>query len=309
MSRSDATPDGAGGAADASTLGDFLRSRRERLTPAEVGLPTGGRRRTPGLRREELATLAGMSVDYLVRLEQGRETRPSQQVLASLAETLRLDDDERVHLKRLAGLTAHPELCTVWQPASATSPLHGTTSMLLQRRDPTPAFVMGHTAEVAAWNEAYERLMTRTGLFDTEPPNLLRYTFLHPASRRLFRDWHTIAREQVGNLRAATTRVCGDPAMDALVGDLSINSPEFAQLWASLDVVEKRRGQMRLDHPTGGRLTVDVEALLLPESGERLLVTYLPADDPSAAVLDRLVAAAPAQQASDARRLRLVGGT
>jgi transcriptional regulator with XRE-family HTH domain len=309
MRRSDATPDDAGGVSDAPALGDFLRSRRERLTPAEAGLPRGGRRRTPGLRREELATLAGISVDYLVRLEQGRETRPSQQVLASLAEALLLDDDERVHLKRLAGLTAHPELCALWQPAPASSALRGTTSMLLQRLDPTPAFVLAHTAEVAACNEAYERLMAPTGLFDIDPPNLLRYTFLHPASRTLFRDWHTVAREQVGNLRSATTRVCGDPAMDALVGELSINSPEFARLWASLDVVEQRRGQIRLEHPTGGRLTVDVEALLLPEPVERLLVTYLPADDASAAVLDRLVAAAPAQQDSDAGGLRLVGGT
>jgi transcriptional regulator with XRE-family HTH domain len=307
MSRSDATADGAGDTSDAPVLGSFLRSRRERLTPAEVGLPSAGRRRTPGLRREELATLAGISVDYLVRLEQGRETRPSAPVLASLAEALRLDDDERVHLRRLAGLTAHPELCASWQPPPTSSPVRGTTWMLLERLDPTPAFVLDHTAGVVAWNEAYERLMARTGLFDTEPPNLLHYTFLNPASRTLFRDWHNVAQEQVGNLRSVTTRVCGDPAMEALVGELSINSPEFARLWASLDVVEGRRSQIRLDHPTGGRLTVDVEALLLPEPGERLLVTYLPADDASAAVLDRLVAAAPAQQDSDGR-LRLVGG-
>lgn len=297
---------GADDARDPRPLGEFLRSRRERLTPAAVGLPGGGRRRTPGLRREELATLAGVSVDYLVRLEQGRETRPSQPVLTCLAEALQLDDDERLHLKRVANLTAHPELCPTWQPPPEPATLSRTTLALLDRLDPTPAFVLERTAEVSAWNQAYERLMAPTGLLDMDPPNLLLYTFLNPASRRLFRDWDAIAREQVANLRSIMPQVCGDSAVAGLVGELSMNSSEFAQLWATLDVTEKRRGTKRLDHPRVGELTLDFEALLLPEPGERRLVTYLPADEASAETLDKLVTAESDSADGAVRHLRLV---
>lgn len=291
---------------DARHLGAFLRSRRERLSPAAVGLPGGGRRRTPGLRREEVATLAGISVDYLVRLEQGRETRPSQPVLTSLADALRLNDDERGHLKQLAGLTAHPELCPSWHPPPEPHPLDRSTHALLDRLEPTPAFVLAHTSEVLAWNHAYEQLMGPTGLLDAGSPNLLQYTFLNPASRSLYREWEEIAREQVANLRALMPQICGDEDVARLVGDLSVRSADFVRLWATLDVKEKRQGIKRLVHPVVGDLALDHQVLVLPEPGHRRLVVYLPADDASARALDQLTTATDAGGEGESR-LRLVG--
>jgi hypothetical protein len=140
--------------------------------------------------------------------------------------------------------------------------------------------------------------MRPTGLLDDEPPNLVRYTFLRAPSRRLYRDWDAIAREQVGNLRAHAATTVEDAATTHLVGELTTQSPDFVRFWACYDVGEKRTGTKQLDHPVGGHLDVDFSAMGLPEPGLRL-VTYLPSDEPSAAVLDRLVTAAPT-------RLRLV---
>lgn len=269
---------------DRNHLATFLRTRRERRSPADAGLPGGGRRRTPGLRREELATLAGISVDYLVRLEQGRETNPSSSVLAALSDALQLDVSERVHLRNLVGLISCQE-----PPETAVD---ATTLALLNRLDPTPAFVLEQTADVSFWNSAYEGLMAATGLLDLERPNLLRYTFLVPAARSFFRDWEAIAAEQVGNLRTVTGWASNDPALTTLVGELSVKSPDFARLWASHDVGDGRPARQHLNHPLAGELIVDVEALLIPGCNQRQLVTYLPVGEANARALDRIVAAA-----------------
>jgi transcriptional regulator with XRE-family HTH domain len=273
-----------------TTLGTFLRARRERVTPGEVGLPTGGRRRTPGLRREELALLAGISVDYLVRLEQGRDQSPSAPVLAALSDVLRLTEDERKHLLSLTAMANHGELCPT---AAPPRPLGAGTLAVLDRLDPMPAFVLSAVGDLLAWNDAYDRLMRPTGMLDTgpandRPPNSLRYTFLDPRSRTVFRDWPVIAAEQVANLRAATIGSPDDEAR-ALVGELSVSSPDFARLWARHDVAEKRQGLKRLAHPRAGELTVEFEAMLLAGDSGRRLVTYLAADEASAARLDELV--------------------
>src|SRR4051794_22095289 len=157
-----------GGMATSSELGSFLRARREGLSPAEVGLPDSGRRRTPGLRREEVATLAGVSIDYLVRLEQGRDSNPSASVIAALAAALRLTDEERTHLGTLAQLSNSQELCPSVLPS--LTEVAPTLRTLLDRLDPTPAFLVSPINDVLAWNPAWERVAAPLGMVDGEPP-------------------------------------------------------------------------------------------------------------------------------------------
>lgn len=283
-------------------FGAFLRARRERVTPDQVGLPPAGRRRTPGLRREELAMLAGISVDYLVRLEQGRETSPSLDVVRSLGLALGMREDEYLHMWSLVKRSAHGDLCpTVAEPGATVEP---STEALLDALGATPAFVVGPLTDVLAWNEAYERLMGPTGVLDDRPPNLIRFTFTDPRARSLYREWEAIAREQVGNLRIFVSDDAADAGGRALAGELITRSADFSRLWDEYDVGEKRRGVKRLAHPVGGPLDLEFSALGLPEGGFRRLVTYLPADEASATVLDRLVSTPPADRTPT---LRVVG--
>ncbi len=289
--------------AQSSKLGSFLRSRRERLSPAEAGFPSAGRRRTPGLRREELALLAGISVDYLVRLEQGRDLSPSAAVLAALSDALRLNEDERQYLMALVAALTQTEMCPTVPPPSRLS---STTLALLERLHPMPGSVVEPWGEVLAWNTAYDRLMRPAGLFEAEPPNLLRYTFLMAASRSLYRDWDAVAREQVRTLRAATGSCLVAGTLERVVGELSVKSADFADLWATHEVGEKRRGTQRMAHPVGGEMELEFEVLILADPGERRLVTYMPADEASAAALEGLVGDDPLF--GNQRRLRLVDG-
>lgn len=293
--------------AESNEFAAFLRSRRERLLPEEVGLPAAGRRRTPGLRREELAALAGISVDYVVRLEQGRETNPSGAVVDALARTLRLSPDESRHLMFLAKSLSSNPLC----PTVTTEPaVDDVTREMLAQFEGTPAFVLSRLTDVVAWSGAYQSLMAATGLFDLDPPNLLRYTFLSRRSRGLYRDWEGIAREQVGNLRAVSALGRDDGQLQALVGELSVASDDFARMWAEHEVGEKRRGRKELKHPVVGDLDVDFTTLDLPDGMGRLVV-YMPADAGSRAALDRLVrhrdeAAATSENEPPAYGLRVV---
>jgi transcriptional regulator with XRE-family HTH domain len=285
-------------------FGAFLRARRERVTPADVGLPARGRRRTPGLRREELALLAGISVDYLVRLEQGREASPSVEVVRALADALGMNRDEAKHLWSLVVRTGKADWCP--ESLGIGSALEPATQALLDSLQPTPAFVIDPLTDVLGWNGAYERLMAPTGILDSRPPNLIRFTFTDRRARTLYREWEAIAREQAGNLRVFVSDSPADAAARALAGELLAQSADFARLWADYDVGEKRRGVKRLAHPMGGPLDLEYTALGLPEEGFRRLVTYLPADEATATVLDRLVAPAPP---AEAPRLRVVEST
>jgi transcriptional regulator with XRE-family HTH domain len=290
--------------AERTELGTFLRSRRERLLPTDVGLPGTGRRRTPGLRREELAMLAGVSVDYLVRLEQGRDTSPSAQVIAALAQALRLDPAEHrhlLHLSKLAGGGAG--LCPAQE---SPEPIRAATRRLLDQLHPAPAFVLSPRSDVLAWNDAYARLVGPLGVLAGDEPNLVRFTFLDPAARDVYPDWADIAREQVATLRAAIGPRCA-AELTAFVGEMSIASVEFAQLWAEHDVAVKTFGSKRLRHPAVGVLAVDFETMALPDPGERRLVTYLPADAASASALERIVHGAD-PGAAQRNRLRVVEG-
>ncbi|MCU1623465.1 MAG: transcriptional regulator [Frankiales bacterium] len=282
-------------------MAEYLRARRQQLQPGDVGLPDSGRRRTPGLRREEVATLAGISIDYLVRLEQGRDTRPSAGVITALADALRLSDEQRRQLYTLAMVSQSAELCPGPPPLART--VAPTIAVLLERLTTTPAYVTGPANDVLAWNHAWELLVGPLGMFEGSP-NLARHVFLHPDARRVYPDWASAAEEQVSRLRAASGRWSDDAAFAALLDELR-TSPEFVEHWAVLATPEKRRGSRQIAHPDLGRLRFDYEVLLLPDDiDEQRLITWLPADETTAAALARTAeAAGPTSPA----RLRVIG--
>jgi transcriptional regulator with XRE-family HTH domain len=284
-------------------VAEFLRARREQLQPADVGLPDNGRRRTPGLRREEVATLAGVSIDYLVRLEQGRDTRPSASVIAALSDALLLDEDQRRKLGILAAIAQSPELCPSARPlARDVAP---TVTALLERLNPTPAFVVSPSNDVLAWNGAWERLVRPLGILDgATPPNLARHVFLYPSARTIYPDWEAAADEQVSRLQTASGRWGDDHGLAALMEELR-GAPDFNTRWSSFATTEKRRGTKRIVHPDLGRLRLNYDVLLLPDDDvEQRLITWLPADEATATALARLgdtaVPTSPAQ-------LRVIG--
>jgi transcriptional regulator with XRE-family HTH domain len=280
-----------------TTVADFLRARRDQLKPGDVGLPDSGRRRTPGLRREEVATLAGISIDYLVRLEQGRDTRPSASVIAALADALRLDDEQRRELYTLAWVSQSAELCPTARPlARAVAP---TVTALLDRLGATPAFVVGPANDVLGWNGAWEHVVRPLGMLDGPVPNLARHVFLHPDAHSLYLDWEAAADEQVCRLRTASGRWGDDHDFETLMEELR-TSPGFNERWLIFATGEKRRGTTRFVHPDLGRLHLNYEVLLLPDDvDEQRLLIWLPADDFTAAALasfgDADVLSSPAQ--------------
>jgi transcriptional regulator with XRE-family HTH domain len=282
-------------------MAEFLRARREQLQPADVGLPDSGRRRTPGLRREEVATLAGVSIDYLIRLEQGRDTRPSASVIAALADALRLDDDERRQFSILAMTGQTSELCPAARPL--TREVAATVTTLLERLGPTPAFVVGPSNDVLAWNKAWETFVRPLGMLEGAVPNLARHVFLHPGARTAFPDWDAEADEQVSRLRDASGRWGDDPSVGALMEELR-TAPDFTDRWSDFGTMDKRRGTKRIVHPTLGPLRLNYEVLLLPDDAtEQRLVTWLPADNATAVALAGTGDRAPSSPA----RLRVIG--
>ena len=271
-------------------LGSFLRSRREAVSPAEVGLPERPRRRTPGLRRAELATLAGISVDYLIRLEQGRDTHPSTQVLAALADALRLGEDDRAHLRNLAVISNGTELCP--QARAAARAVRPTVRALLDRLEPSPAFVVNHLADLLAWTAGYERLAGPLGILDAEEPNLLWFTFADERSRAAYPDWDDVADEQVANLRAELRQPGGDARI--LADRLARTAgADFTDRWERGAVTWKRSGVKDLAHPVVGLLHLSFETLELPDVDRQRLVVYLPADAATSAGLGRLAGHQP----------------
>ncbi|MFY1621886.1 helix-turn-helix transcriptional regulator [Micromonospora sp. WMMD735] len=253
-------------------LADFLRRRREAVRPAEVGIAEGPRRRTAGLRREEVAMLAGMSVDYVVRLEQGRSSQPSTQLLGALARALRLTDDERNHLFHLAG---HQP-----PPAEGTARLaRAGLVRLLDLVGDTPAMVLSDLGEVLAQNRMSILLSgDHTGLTGDRRYVAYRY-FTDPAVRDLHDpgEWRRHARQQVADLRAVAGRRAGDPTVTGLIERLRAASDDFRRLWAEHEVAVRRADRKTFVHPRVGRITVDCETLVTPDLGQQLLV-LTPAD-------------------------------
>ena len=269
-------------------LGRLLRSLREAVRPGDVGLPEGGRRRTPGLRRAELATLAGVSVDYLVRLEQGRDTRPSAQVLSALADALRLDADDRMRLGHLSSLPHKRDLYR--PPGSPASTVRPSVRALLDGLEPTPAYVVNRVADVLAWTPAFRRLAEPLGLFDCEARiNLVRFTFGHPRAREVFPDWALVADDQVDTIRSVGCPTDHDPAVRDLVDELTLaGGAEFTDRWARHPRFRVRPGVARITHPDVGELRLDQEVLQLSDADGQHLNVLLAADDRTATALETL---------------------
>ncbi|GLW06850.1 transcriptional regulator [Microtetraspora sp. NBRC 13810] len=267
-------------------LGAFLRARREAVTPAEVGLPEGPRRRTPGLRRAELATLAGVSVEYLTRLEQGRDRRPSGAILAALADALGLSADERIYLHRLLKAMAGG-VCQAGEPPARS--VRPTVRALLDRLEPAPAIVLNQLSEVLAWTEGFERLAGPVGLLDARPVNLARFVFTDPRARSAFPDWDRVADERAADLRAAAS--LGDPHASVLAEELTVTAgARFGDRFGSSAALPGRTGLERWAHPVAGELRLTFESLGLPDADEQRLIVYLPADEAASAALDLLTA-------------------
>ncbi|MFJ3902255.1 helix-turn-helix domain-containing protein [Streptomyces sp. NPDC090025] len=266
-------------------LAAFLRSRREGLDPDRLGLPSHRRaRRTPGLRREEVAELAGVSTDYVVRLEQGRGLRPSAEVLAALARALRLDAGERDYLFDLAG---HRRPGTTGGPASDAAP---SLARLVGDLSPLPAMLLDHRYDILAWTPEMARLLPD---FDAVPParrNAMWLCLLHPAMRGFYADREQVLRDGIAHLRAAWAAHPEDRELADLIAEFVKEDEDFARLWSEREVGVNGRGRKLLRHPVAGAITVDFEVLQpLQDPGLRLLV-YRPADEESRAALDRLCA-------------------
>ena len=270
-----------------SELGKFLRARRERVRPADVGLAPGvGTRRTPGLRREELATLAGVSIDYYTRLERGRETRPSPAVVDALATALRLDEEETGYLRILASSTAR-------QPARGSAqPIRPTLSMLLESVRPNPAYVIGRTNDVLGANPGGLSLLPGLADWPASQRNTIRYTFLHPVARDLWPDWEQKARACVAQLRAVAGSDPDAPDLAALVGELLVKSPDFGQMWERYEVRKIGDGRKLWRHPAVGELTLSYEVLDINRTdGQRMVIYMAPPGTPdhdAMVLLDRL---------------------
>lgn len=286
-----------------SELGEFLRSSRERLTPEAVGLPPGRRRRTPGLRREEVAALAGISIEYLIRLEQGRDSNPSVSVLAALADTLRLTEAERAHLGMLSIHANHGPMCPEKEvPLEEVAP---TVVQLLAQLEPSPAAVVGPFGDLLAWNAQWTRLVAPLGLLDGPRPNLARYVFVHPQARQLFADWDAVADQQISRLRPAAAWFADDPRVQTLLAELA-HDPEFVARWDGRLVGEERSGAVQLHHPSLGDLRMNYETMQLGETWQQRVLVWLPADDATTAAFAAL-AVGPTPAAARPARLRVVG--
>ncbi|HEX6344725.1 helix-turn-helix transcriptional regulator [Umezawaea sp.] len=259
-----------------SELAAFLRSRRARITPAEVGLPTGPRRRVPGLRRDEVAQLAGASVDYYTELERGRGTQPSAQMLGALARALRLDHDERDHLYRLADRPP---------PAVSGASTHVQPAMLalLDRLDTTPAQIITDLHETLAQNHLARALLGEPPRRTGHAASFVYRWFTEPDTRAVYprADHPHHSKVLVHDLRAAVARRGGDPATADMVARLLRSGPEFADLWATGDVAVRRGDRKRVNHPTLGTLDVHCQNLFSEDGRQRLQFFTAPAGSPA----------------------------
>ncbi|MFF6888930.1 helix-turn-helix transcriptional regulator [Streptomyces sp. NPDC012421] len=252
-------------------LAGFLRTRRSRVDPVAAGIPTDSRRRVEGLRREEVAHLSGVSVDYYVRLEQGRATQPSGQVLDALARVLRLDDTERGHLYRLARQRRH----RVKAPSGRVRP---ELLRVLGLVADAPALITNHQLDVLAGNRLAGLLYGRPmpGL------NTARHIFLEEAERGLYAEWEKCTVDVVGHLRLAAGKYPDDPRLASLIGELAMGSERFRRLWARADVRARTHGRKAYQHPLVGLLELHQENFALPdESGIELLVLSAPPGSPA----------------------------
>ncbi|MEU0882494.1 helix-turn-helix transcriptional regulator [Lentzea sp. NPDC005914] len=274
-------------------LGDFLKARRSELSPADVGLPAdGAARRVAGLRREEVAMLAAISTDYYTRLEQGR-IHASPSVLASLAQVLRLDSDQRAYLHDLAGRrNRHPDR----RPAG----YHADRQLqrMLDDMTHTPAFVIGPLTEIVAWNAMGAALITDFAKIPGEPRYYIRMLFTDPAMRDLYADWEGVTRLAIAQMRMHNAAHPGDPRLTALVGELSAEHPLFRQWWADHQVATRGTGTKHLHHPVVGDLILDWNAVTWAADPNLQIIVWTAEADSSSHDGLRLLAAWTADRAA-----------
>ncbi|MCZ1012544.1 helix-turn-helix transcriptional regulator [Streptomyces lydicus] len=263
-------------------LAAFLRTRRERLDPHDFDLPSRRQsRRTPGLRREEVAELAGVSTDYVVRLEQGRGLRPSADVVEALARALRLAPHERAYFFDLAQQ----------RPRNADKPATGAApplTRLVADLSPLPAMLMNHRYDILAWNGEMARLLLD---FDTLPPvqrNAMWLCLMHPEMREFYVEREHVVREGIAHLRAAWAAYPEDQALTDLIAEFITGDEDFARLWAERDITVNGRGHKVMRHPDVGVIAVHFETLMPLQDPDQRLVIYRGADDESRSALDRL---------------------
>jgi transcriptional regulator with XRE-family HTH domain len=265
---------------EADALAACLRSWRDRLSPGEAGLPVQARRRAPGLRRQELAQLAGLSVDYLTRLEQGRARHPSAQVVAALARALRLSDDEQAHLFRLAGHAA---------PGSGRMSRHLTPGIqrVLDRLDDVPVVVLDAAGRVVAWNPLAAALLGDFSAFSGRERNLVWRHFTGAPSRlvRNRAEKERFGAEAVADLHAALARYPADEELRELIADLRRVSPRFESLWRTRPAAVRTASRKTFDHPEVGRITLDCDVLTVHGSDLRVIVYTAPPGTPDADAL------------------------
>jgi transcriptional regulator with XRE-family HTH domain len=266
-------------------LAAFLRSRRERITPEQLGLPAGGRRRTPGLRREEVAQLAGVGVTWYTWLEQGRDIKASEQVLDAIAATLQLDPMERAHLYTLAGAG---EPLVDKQCRAISAPIH----LMLRQLEPFPASVQNSRTDLLAYNRAYDLLL---GIAEIpfEDRNILVLAFTNAAFRRSIVDWEDAAPRMVAQFRGAMASHVAEPAWKNLVKRLRKESDDFDALWQQHEIRSPENFTKRFLHPKVGLMRFDHTHLWLGPRSELIMKTYTPADDETIVKLDQMLASAP----------------
>jgi transcriptional regulator with XRE-family HTH domain len=262
-------------------LGDFIRAKRDSIQPDSLGLPDRGRRRSPGLRRSDLATRAGISVEYLTRIEQGRDRNPSVAVVNALADALSLAPSERNHLRYLTKITGG-ECSAHTQPVPSRRDVRPPVLETLHLLEPGIAVVMNRLGDVLAYSSGYELVMDGIGLLDADKPNLTRYVFINPGARTFFADWDDVADEQAFDLWLA-------PSLENsewLTAELApIAGPDFTQRM-NRHVVPPR-GILRLNHPSGHELRLRRETLDLSSDAQQLVV-FLPADEATAQSIEQL---------------------
>jgi transcriptional regulator with XRE-family HTH domain len=254
-------------------LADFLKKRRAAIQPEQVGLRNGGRRRTPGLRREEVAALAGVGTTWYTWLEQGRDVRASLDVFEALARALKLTPAERIHLILLGRGEEAPPCDT---PAEKVSP---AVRRLLENLGANPAYLIGRRWDYLAWNRAACAIFGDFGQLPKSARNHLWQTFTNPARRELLTDWDQSTRLLAAKFRADSARHLGDPSYEQLIAALRNASPEFCRVWKRHEVERSGEGRKTLNHPVAGKLVFEHAVFNPQEAPEQRLILYSPADE------------------------------
>ncbi|QBD75238.1 XRE family transcriptional regulator [Ktedonosporobacter rubrisoli] len=265
-------------------LASFLRTRRARLSPAEVGLPHTIRRKTAGLRREEVAQLAGVGVTWYTWLEQGRDIHVSAQVLDCLAHTLRLTPAEKAHLYLLAGQA--PPL----QPTPAQEHVSPFLQQMLERLGNCPAYITGRRWDVLAWNRAASLVIADFAVLPGQERNIMRLVFTNEQYRQRVVDWKGIAQKLLAQLRASSSLYSEDEQLTALIAELQQRSPEFASWWPRHEVQGRQDGQKELRHPQVGTLVLEHSTFQIEGTPGLKMVVYLPTSEETNRKLEQLCA-------------------